>query len=309
MLGERFRLMYVSKNGTEIKQISLSSHKFYVFGVIFITGFFTLALLSTLFFNRIYHNYRILTLENDRQHLQTELLTIKERVANLNNQLSNIEAKGDQLRNVANLPAIDQDMRKVGVGGPTSYGAVDFGYYPDEVSKTSKELQLDLNKLERAVRLEKSSLREIASKLKEQENKRYCYPSICPILGGRGNITSRYGWRIHPLTGKRAEHEGIDIYARKGTQVLASAAGKAEIVQVKFIPHKNYGMQVVIDHGYGFKTRYAHLSKILVKKGEIVKRWQPIGLVGSTGGASGPHLHYEVLYQDKPSNPEYFLYN
>jgi len=309
MLGERFRLMYVSKDGTEIKQIILSTKKFYTSAILSILGFIGLTLLATALFNRIYHNYRIMTLENDRQHLQGELLTIKEKVVALNDRISNIESTGDQLRNVANLPPIDQDMRMAGVGGPSSYNALDFGYYPDEVSKTAKEIQLDLNKLERAIRLEKSSFKEIASKLKEDEKKRLSYPSICPILGGVSNITSRFGWRIHPLTGRRAEHKGVDIYARKGTQVLASAGGYAELVQVKYTPHKDYGMQVVINHGYGFKTRYAHLSKILIKQGERVKRWQPIGLVGATGATSGEHLHYEVIYNEEPMNPEYFLYN
>lgn len=309
MLGERFRLMYVSRDGTEIKQIILSTKRFYTSAILFVIGFIGLILLATTLFNRVHHNYRIMTLENDRQHLQGELLSIKEQVVTLNDRLSTIESTSDQLRNVANLPPIDQDMRRAGVGGPSSYNVLDFGYYPDEVSKTAKEMQLDLNKLERAIRLEKSSFKEIAGKLKEDEKRRLCYPSICPILGGGSNITSHFGWRIHPLTGKRAEHKGIDIYARKGTQVLASASGVAEIVQVKYTPHKDYGMQVVIDHGYGFKTRYAHLSKILVKKGEHVKRWQPIGLVGATGGASGEHLHYEVIYNDDPINPEYFLFN
>ena len=108
---------------------------------------------------------------------------------------------------------------------------------------------------------------------------------------------------------KIAIHEGVDIPVRKGTTVLAAAAGIVRIAKNNYTPHKNYGREIVIDHGNGYKTRYAHLSKILVRRGQRVKRWDAIAEVGDTGRAQGPHLHYEVIYQDKKQNPEHFIYN
>ena len=92
-----------------------------------------------------------------------------------------------------------------------------------------------------------------------------------------------------------------------GTKVLATAGGVVRIAKKLYTPHKSYGREVVIDHGYGYKTRYAHLSKIYVRPGERIERWTPIGEVGATGRASGPHLHYEVLYANKQQNPQHYI--
>ncbi|MEJ2628590.1 MAG: M23 family metallopeptidase, partial [bacterium] len=130
---------------------------------------------------------------------------------------------------------------------------------------------------------------------------------IRPILGG--TINSDFGIRTDPLTGKLEPHYGVDIPAREGTNILASGAGTVILVKEKYTPHQSFGKYVVIDHGYGYETLYAHCSKILVHKGEKVKRWQPIAEVGSTGGATGNHVHYEVHYDNKPIDPELYIYN
>ena len=140
MFEEKFRIMYLSRTGTDIKHVGLSWKQFFLYGlsfflIILIISFFTIGL-----FTNIFHSYRIRALENDREHLQKELLTIKERVSSLGEELNSIERMGDELRNVASLPLIDDDMRQVGVGGPLSYGSLDFGYYPDEISKTAVEI-------------------------------------------------------------------------------------------------------------------------------------------------------------------------
>ncbi len=307
MLEERFRLMYLSKEGTGIKQINLSWRKLFLVVFLLFVILVSITAFSIGLFTRLYHNYRIVSLENDRKHLKRELLAIKEKVASLNNRLAYIEATDDELRNVASLPPIDNDTRQVGVGGPSLYKSLDVGYYADGVSKTALEINMDLSKLERAVRLERSSMEEIAAKLKARRERIDHFPSIRPILGG--HITDGFGYRIDPFTKKLTHHDGVDIPMPMGTPVLATADGVVTLVKTIYKPHKSYGMEVVIDHGYGFVTRYAHLSKILVHKGQKVKRWQPIGEVGETGKATGPHLHYEVLYQGKPQDPENFIYN
>ncbi len=309
MLEERVRLVYLSKDRTDIKQISLAGRKFCFFAILFAFMFVAVTVFMSGLFTRFYHNYRITSLKNDRKHLQKELLVIKERVALLNNRLAQVEVTGDELRNVASLPQIDNDIRQVGVGGPfgSYYGSFDSGYYSDEVNRTATEIRLDLNKLERVIRLEKSSMMEIAAKLRARQDWVNHFPSIRPILGGR--ITDRFGYRVDPFTKKITPHEGVDIPMPKGTPVLATADGVVRIVNKIYTPHKNYGKEVVIDHGYGYQTRYAHLSRIYVRRGQRVKRWEPIGEVGSTGKASGPHLHYEVVCQGERQNPEYFIYN
>lgn len=307
MLEEKFRIMYLSRTGTDIKHIGLSWKQFCFYGLSFFFALLIISLITIGLFTNIFHSYRIRILENDREHLQKELLTIKERVAFLGDELNSIEKMGDELRNVASLPPIDDDMRQVGVGGPIYYGSLDFGYYPDEISKTAIEIKLDLDKFERAIRLEKSSMDEINAELFEREDRVSHFPSICPILGGR--ITEQFGFRVDPFTGKIAAHKGIDIPMPTGTSVLATAEGIIKVAKTNYTLNKSYGQEIVIDHGYGYETRYAHLSDVFVRKGQKVKRWEIIGEVGETGKATGPHLHYEVLYKKKPQNPENFIYN
>jgi murein DD-endopeptidase MepM/ murein hydrolase activator NlpD len=121
-------------------------------------------------------------------------------------------------------------------------------------------------------------------------------PSIWPIHGW---LSAGYGTRSDPFTGERDFHPGLDISADKGTPVLATAAGKVELAA----PSGDYGNLVVVDHGYGLVTRYGHLSKFAVWPGREVKRGDVLGYVGSTGRATGPHLHYEILANGKLMNP------
>lgn len=126
-------------------------------------------------------------------------------------------------------------------------------------------------------------------------------PAIWPINKKllRGNIGA-FGRRLHPIFRYYHTHEGADFAAPKGSQVYATAQGKV----IASGPSGNgYGTEILVDHGFGYKTRYAHLSKTLVKKGQEVKRGMEIGKVGSTGNSNGPHLHYEVIYRGRPVNP------
>ena len=306
-MEERLRLIFLSKDRTDIRQISLTWKKFYIFSALFVVTSIVVTGFAIGLFTRLYHNYRIMSLENDRRDLQKELLTIKEKVSTLSTQLAQIETMGDELRNVANLTPIDSDIRQVGVGGSSPPGYFDFGYYPDEIRKTSVEVNLDLDKLERAVRLERTSMTEIATKLQVQQNQINHFPSIRPILGGR--ITDRFGYRLDPFTGKICHHPGIDIPMPRGTKILATADGVVVLARTKHSPRETYGNEIIIDHGYGYKTLYAHLSKVLVRRGQKVKRWDPIGEVGATGRTTGNHLHYEVIYAGKRQDPENFIYN
>ena len=125
-------------------------------------------------------------------------------------------------------------------------------------------------------------------------------PAIMPIDKNklRGDIGA-FGMRMHPILKRYIGHEGIDMEAATGTPIYATGTGL--VADQK--PQTGYGIQIVIDHGFGYRTRYAHLSKSLVKPGQLVKRGEKIGEVGSTGRSTGPHLHYEVIYRGRPVNP------
>lgn len=131
-------------------------------------------------------------------------------------------------------------------------------------------------------------------------------PSIPPLLPREGeyHISSPFGARIDPVFGDIRFHKGQDLGSDRGKPVYATGDG---VVEIAGYHNNGYGNEVLLNHDYGFKTRYAHLDSIFVKEGTMVKRGQVLGLVGSTGKSTGPHLHYEVYYMDKPVNPMKFL--
>lgn len=134
-----------------------------------------------------------------------------------------------------------------------------------------------------------------------------CLPAIIPVKESEiRQISSYYGYRTDPVYKISKFHSGIDFAAPVGTEVFAT--GDAEVVSVEH-NHWGYGNMITLDHGYGFKTNYAHLSKFAVKKGQKVKRGQVIGYIGNTGKSTGSHLHYEVLKNDKTTDPIHFFFN
>lgn len=155
-----------------------------------------------------------------------------------------------------------------------------------DIRKKAKNIYDELKFVENAVETQKARL----------EATPYTWPT-------KGYLTSAFGYRIHPLTGSRHFHQGLDIATQYGNKVKATGSGV-----VLEAGHWDYlGNLVVIDHGFGFTTRYGHLASITVKAGDRVKRYQVIGYVGNSGRSSAPHLHYEVRYFDKPLNPLNFI--
>jgi murein DD-endopeptidase MepM/ murein hydrolase activator NlpD len=166
---------------------------------------------------------------------------------------------------------------------------------------TLEELQATLNDLEQLTGERTDLLTVMESRLIDQRLKKMMIPTQKPLPGVE--IGSRFGWRIDPFTGRQALHTGLDFSADAGTPIVAAAGG----VVVTADTHPQYGQMVEVDHGNDLVTRYAHASKLLVKKGDLVKRGQRVALVGSSGRSTGPHLHFEVLVQGVPQDPHRFL--
>jgi len=216
-----------------------------------------------------------------------------------------LEENDDDERMIAGLDNIDKDMRSVGVGGIDHSYSNELAIFPRETREEISKTRSLIDQLERRIQLLVESKDDIDNKIKKDKQKLKHTPSIRPIHGGR--ITDPFGMRLDPFIDKIRMHRGIDIAAQTGTPVYAAAAGEVRLVRYNYRPNKGYGREILVDHGYGLKTRYAHLSKVNVKVGQKVNRWDVIASVGSTGRATGPHLHYEVIVEGKQIDPIDFI--
>ena len=168
-------------------------------------------------------------------------------------------------------------------------------------SLSMEELQATLADMDRIADQRTGLMTMMESKLFDQKIRSMMVPTQQPVA--TGILGSAFGWRIDPFTGGSAQHTGLDFQAESGAPILAAAGGVVVTQEV----HAAYGNMVEIDHGNDLVTRYAHASKVLVKKGDLIKRGQKIAEVGTTGRSTGPHLHFEVLVQGVAHDPQKFL--
>ena len=211
------------------------------------------------------------------ESLQAENMELRKTLRIISQKLDSLYARQRQLATVLNIPTYNLSSDNLGIGGQIR----DFDI--DKITAYAKYQEDLMKKLEERVKIMGEEVRRI--------------PSIPPV---NGIFSSGFGVRRDPFTGGFEFHKGVDLSAPTGTPVVATADGTVEKAEWN---SGGYGNMVVINHGNGIKTLYAHLSKILVRKGQKVKRGQMIGLVGSTGKSVAPHLHYEVEVKGEAKNP------
>lgn len=249
---------------------------------------------------------RLDRLERRNELLAQELDRAQHVLANLGDTIAAIAERDEMIRLLAGLDPIDPDVQLAGVGGPAEAGTPGdqiLAEGPEGQQALAVRAQLD-NFIRRASLLA-SSYDEAVTGLQEHTDRLERTPSLSPIAPTAGWITSNYNRaRMHPIYHQPKPHMGIDITARPGTPILAPASGRVIEVRAK----TGYGKTVTIDHGYGVQTFYAHCSRTLVEVGQWVQRNDKIAEVGRTGTATGPHLHYEVLVNQKPVDPRKYIF-
>lgn len=230
------------------------------------------------------------------QYLRDNVSAMAVKLGEMKAQLLRLDALGERVSRLSGA-----SMPKQAGGGKPGRDGAGGPLVPLFEPLSSFELQREIDRLGEVIEQRKDELTELESLLMERRVKSVLLPTLVPIDAER--IGSPFGRRVDPLAGIGAMHEGIDFVADTGTTVVAAAGGV--VVTSEF--HPQYGNLIEIDHGNEFSSRYAHLSKLDVKVGQIVRRGARIGTSGNTGRSTGPHLHFEVRYRGMAQNPARFL--
>lgn len=269
-------------------------------------GISVLSISTVLFFTAnaltgVMYKTKMNNLRSSYEHLSETLTSLQNQLDNVSGEVGVIEEKDQAIRTYAGLPQIDQDVRKLGVGG-TDFKVNAIDDIPNDITNRITEIEMNVNALSRKVKLELNSYNNLYDVVRNHSDNLKFVPSIRPVQSGY--INSGYGYRKDPFNGNTRFHYGLDIAVNVGTKVYAPADGK-----IKFAGNQGgFGRVVKIDHSNGYRTIFAHLSKINVKPGAKVKRGDFIALTGKSGRTVGPHLHYEVHQYGAPQNPlDYFF--
>lgn len=243
-------------------------------------------------------------LKKENKMLANQLEQLKAEYETMNEVLDELAQRDNNIyRSVFAAEPIPLSIRNAGFGGIDKYEKYKNLNQADAVIEASKMTDI----LARKISLQSKSYDKVVELLKKNGKMVNAMPAIQPIQNDDlKRVGSGFGYRIHPVYGIVKLHEGIDFTAPTGTEIYATGDGVVVTADSK---KSGYGKHVEIDHGFGYKTVYAHMSKIKVKKGQRIKRGEVIGLVGNTGVSTGPHLHYEVRFKNKAVDPINYFSN
>ncbi len=293
------KILFIGKKTSKPKSVSLALVMFIAF-LFFSLSIYTINYFFVYKVKELNSNIRLNNFEvtSDKYNYQDNLGVYVNQIGELYSRILDIDQQTERLQDVMKkqilgkekLPKLNKENKLDGKGGPFLEKKISY----NEIQKTLEMLMGNIkvreeiyNKME-AMLLKQSVLKETLPSL---------YPVDVPYS------SSSYGWRMDPILGKRAFHEGIDFSAAHGEPIYATAGG----IVKKAARLGAYGKLITINHGGGLETRYAHLSKILVKSGDIVKKEDLIAYVGNTGRSTGPHLHYEIRLNKHSLDPKQYL--
>ncbi|UNZ00213.1 M23 family metallopeptidase [Zhouia spongiae] len=246
---------------------------------------------------------RVLSLERELKNAELNYQILNNKLTHIENVLANVEERDNNIYRIYfEANPIPEEQRQAGFGGVNRYKHLEGFDNSDLIVNTTKRLEV----LQKRLVVQSKSLDEITELAKEKEDLLLAIPAIQPVKNeDLTRIASGYGWRSDPFTKARKFHYGMDFTAPRGTPVYATGDGTVTRADNR---SSGYGEHIRLDHGYGYVSLYAHLSKYNVRKGQKVKRGDIIGFVGSTGRSQAPHLHYEVFKDDERINPLNFYY-
>jgi len=272
--------------------------------LLFVAPSIVMGLILAYFFTKRLATPKEAQLKNELEIMKVRYAEINQDVVTIHEALNAIEKRDKDLYRVAlYADEFPEEYRQMGIGGSNKYEYLEKFTSGELMVSTSQQIDL----LEQRILGQSQSLRELQKLAKDKEKLLSCVPAIQPVHNKNLiHLLSGFGYRIDPIYKTKRMHTGVDFTAEVGTEVYATGDGVIELVETEAW---GYGKCIVINHGFGYKTRYAHLSAFKIKQGQKIKRGELIGLIGNTGKSTGPHLHYEVELNGKNLDPVNFFHS
>lgn len=271
-------------------------------------AFLVAALVFSLAISTVYYRFfdspKDKILKGELAEMRSQYDILNQEVGRLNSVLDGLHYRdGNIYRVMFEAEPVSDDVWEAGSGGVNKYRGLEKYDNGDMI----KDVAMKIDKLKKQMVIQSKSYDEVTGLMKNKQQMLSSIPSIQPIPNKKlERMASGYGMRVDPIYKIQEFHKGMDFTCPIGTEVHVTGDGVVEDVRFSYA---GYGNEIIVNHGYGYKTRYAHLSKSVVKEGQKLKRGEVIAYTGSTGKSVGPHLHYEVMKNGDVVNPVYFYYN
>jgi murein DD-endopeptidase MepM/ murein hydrolase activator NlpD len=293
---------YYDPETLSYRKIESKTSEKYKRAFLWITGSLLVAFLGFIGFSQFLLTPGERAQKRELENLKLNYELLSKRLDESSERLSELQDRDNNIyRTYFEAAPIAEEQRKAGFGGVNRYKHLEGFQNSTIITDATKQLDV----LAKQIAVQSESLDEIVNLAKAKEKMLASIPAIQPVKNeDLKRMASGFGMRLHPILKSWRMHNGMDFTAPTGTPIFASGNGKV----VKAHRSSTFGKVVYIEHGYGYKTIYAHMSKIVAKKGQKVKRGDLIGYVGNTGRSAAPHLHYEVHKNGRPVNPIYYYY-
>ncbi|MDP7430243.1 MAG: M23 family metallopeptidase [Flavobacteriales bacterium] len=295
---------YYDTKTLSYKRIELNTFDKFKRSLGFLSASIVVGLIMVIVFFQFFDSPKEKRLKSEIENLVLQYDILSKKMTQIDLVLDDIQHRDDNIyRVIFEADPIPSSIRKAGFGGVNRYKDIRNFSNAELVIEAEKKA----DKLSKQLYIQSKSFDEVIDLAKNKADMLASIPAIQPIANkDLGRVASGYGYRIHPIYKTRKLHTGMDFTAPKGTPIYATGDGKIAKVRRS---RRGYGDHVIIDHGYGYQTLYAHMKKYIVYRGQKVKRGEIIGYVGNTGTSVAPHLHYEVIKNKRKINPVNYYYN
>ena len=304
-MKKAYKILLIGEDSLGLREFNITPKHIYLA----ISSFLAFIALLLFLFSGSYADWafknKLSNIKNENKELQEIIESQEDRIEKFYKDLESIKEQGEIFRKMVKLPAINDDVRQLGIGGRQDKDHSSHLEYLLPEKTDLDGMHKKINHLNRLLNLERLSYSESYDEAAKKPDYYKSIPAIHPVDRDKGRFSSGYGYRRDPFDRKYKFHDGHDYSAKTGTPVKATADGI--IKKSKY--WGTYGNYIEIDHGNGFRTIFAHLSARKVKKGDKVIRGQVIGKVGNTGKSTASHLHYEVKKQGKNINPKDYYFD